>query len=130
MNDKLSLAEGPYYGEFGGRFVPESLIHALDELESAYKAAKRDPAFQEELAHLHTTYSGRPSIITARRRAGVQRGIFVCQGRSCRGKRSEAVLQEIEELAKSWSAGDCVVESTGCLGKVALRLSCWHPPSF
>ena len=64
MNDKLSLAEGPYYGEFGGRFVPESLIHALDELESAYKAAKRDPAFQEELAHLHTTYSGRPSIIT------------------------------------------------------------------
>ena len=51
MNDKLSLAEGPYYGEFGGRLVPESLIHALDELESAYKAAKRDPAFQEELAH-------------------------------------------------------------------------------
>ena len=47
MNDKLSLAEGPYYGEFGGRFVPESLIHALDELESAYKAAKRDPAFPE-----------------------------------------------------------------------------------
>jgi tryptophan synthase beta chain len=64
MSEKLSLAEGPYYGEFGGRFVPESLIHALDELEGAYKAAKRDPVFQAELAELHKTYSGRPSIIT------------------------------------------------------------------
>lgn len=64
MSEKLSLVEGPYYGEFGGRFVPESLIHALDELEAAYRAAKADPAFQAELAELHRTYTGRPSIIT------------------------------------------------------------------
>ena len=64
MSEKLSLVEGPYYGEFGGRFVPESLIHALDELESAYRSAKADPAFQAELAELHKTYTGRPSIIT------------------------------------------------------------------
>lgn len=55
---------GPYFGEFGGRFVPESLIAALDELSSAYELAKQDPAFQQELAHLHATYTGRPSIIT------------------------------------------------------------------
>jgi len=64
MSEKLSLVEGPYYGEFGGRFVPESLIHALDELEAAYRAAKADPEFQAELAALHKTYTGRPSIIT------------------------------------------------------------------
>ena len=56
--------QGPYFGEYGGRFVPESLIAALDELDAAYRAAKTDPAFQAELAHLHATYTGRPSIIT------------------------------------------------------------------
>lgn len=55
---------GPYFGEFGGRFVPESLIKALDELDAAYKAAKDDPTFQAELSELHTNYTGRPSIIT------------------------------------------------------------------
>ena len=55
---------GPYFGEFGGRFVPESLIAALDELDAAYTDAKTDPVFQAELAELHSTYTGRPSIIT------------------------------------------------------------------
>jgi len=55
---------GPYFGEFGGRFVPESLIAALDELDAAYTTARTDPAFQAELTALHTTYTGRPSIIT------------------------------------------------------------------
>ena len=55
---------GPYFGEYGGRFVPESLIAALDELSVAYELAKQDPSFQKELADLHRTYTGRPSIIT------------------------------------------------------------------
>jgi tryptophan synthase beta chain len=55
---------GPYFGEYGGRFVPESLIAALDELDVAYTAAKTDPIFQSELSALHATYTGRPSIIT------------------------------------------------------------------
>ncbi|MFN4001111.1 tryptophan synthase subunit beta [Microcella sp.] len=59
---------GPYFGEFGGRFVPESLIAALDELDAAYQAAKADPSFAAELAELHRTYTGRPSIITEARR--------------------------------------------------------------
>ena len=61
---KLRDELGPYFGEFGGRFVPESLIGALDELDAAYTAAKSDPSFAAELTELHRTYSGRPSIIT------------------------------------------------------------------
>ena len=60
----LRDAIGPYYGGFGGRFVPESLIAALDELEAAYLSARQDPDFQRELARLHRDYTGRPSIIT------------------------------------------------------------------
>lgn len=55
---------GPYFGEFGGRFVPESLVAALDELGEAYTLAKLDPAFGAELAELGRSYTGRPSIIT------------------------------------------------------------------
>ena len=55
---------GPYFGEYGGRFVPESLIAALDELSAAYELAKLDPSFHKELSDLHRTYTGRPSIIT------------------------------------------------------------------
>jgi tryptophan synthase beta chain len=64
MAQKLSEQVGPYFGDFGGRFVPESLIGALDELDQTYQHAKSDPAFIAELANLHKTYTGRPSIIT------------------------------------------------------------------
>lgn len=64
MSTSLQSVSGPYYGEFGGRFVPEALIHALDELEAAFLAAKDDPAFHAELDELHRTYTGRPSLIT------------------------------------------------------------------
>lgn len=60
----LRAQEGPYFGDFGGRFVPESLVAALDELEATYRAAKQDDSFQTELAELHRSYTGRPSIIT------------------------------------------------------------------
>jgi tryptophan synthase beta chain len=55
---------GPYFGEFGGRFVPEALIAALDELDEAYRDARADPAFAEHLTRLQQSYSGRPSILT------------------------------------------------------------------
>ncbi|WP_271983885.1 tryptophan synthase subunit beta [Pseudoclavibacter terrae] len=60
----LRDASGPYFGEFGGRFVPESLMAALDELSTAWEAAKADDEFWAELSRLHRDYSGRPSIIT------------------------------------------------------------------
>jgi tryptophan synthase beta chain len=56
--------ERGYFGEFGGRYVPETLIPALDELTAAYREAMADPAFQARLRELQMTYTGRPTPIT------------------------------------------------------------------
>ena len=53
-----------HFGPYGGRFVPEALIGALEELDRAHHAAMIDSEFQSELAELHRTYTGRPSILT------------------------------------------------------------------
>jgi tryptophan synthase beta chain len=63
MTDLRSVT-GPYFGDFGGRYVPESLVAALDELSTAWDELKVDPAFIAELQELHRTYTGRPSLIT------------------------------------------------------------------
>src|SRR5690554_302096 len=55
---------GPFFGEYGGRFMPESLIAAIDEIAEAYEACRTDESFQAELRELHRSYTGRPSIIT------------------------------------------------------------------
>ncbi len=57
-----------HFGPYGGRFVPEALIGALDELALAHEFALTDPTFQVELAELHRTYTGRPSILTEAKR--------------------------------------------------------------
>lgn len=54
----------PYFGSFGGQFVPEALKPALDQLELAFIEAQQDPAFKEELESLLTTYAGRPTPLT------------------------------------------------------------------
>jgi tryptophan synthase beta chain len=74
MTPKLSAQVGPYFGQFGGRFVPEPLIAALDELDATYQAARNDPSFVAELAQLHLEYTGRPSIITEAKRFAAQFG--------------------------------------------------------
>jgi tryptophan synthase beta chain len=63
-----------YFGDFGGRFVPETLIPALDELIVAYRDAMADPAFQQRLMHLQQTYTGRPTPITYAQRLSQQLG--------------------------------------------------------
>ena len=52
------------FGAFGGRYVPETLIPALDELERAYDEARNDPSFVSEVEHMLTTYVGRPSPLS------------------------------------------------------------------
>ncbi len=64
MTSSLDHLVGPYFGEFGGRFVPEALIAALDELEQAYRTAMADEAFVTELRRLERDYTGRPSLLT------------------------------------------------------------------
>ena len=60
----LSEHQGPYWGQFGGRYVPEALITALDELERVYNEAKADPEFHKEFMTLQQRYVGRPSPLT------------------------------------------------------------------
>jgi tryptophan synthase beta chain len=55
--------ENGRYGEFGGRYIPETLMSALLELEEAYAHYKSDPAFQAELGGLLNQYAGRPSLL-------------------------------------------------------------------
>ena len=62
------------FGSYGGRFVPETLMGPLQELEEAYRNAARDPAFQAELKYLLDTYAGRPTPLTAARRVAAHIG--------------------------------------------------------
>jgi tryptophan synthase beta chain len=63
-----------HFGPYGGRFVPEALVAALDELTVAYDAARRDAEFTDELDRLLTTYAGRPTPLTDARRLAREAG--------------------------------------------------------
>jgi len=77
MTDTLSAPpdQTGRFGEFGGRFVPETLVPACQELEAAFAEAWSDPEFHAELTRVHTQYSGRPSIMTECHNLGEQLGI-------------------------------------------------------
>jgi tryptophan synthase beta chain len=62
------------YGRFGGRYVPETLVAALDELEAAYRDAQRDPGFGREFADLLARFVGRPTPLTFARRLTAHAG--------------------------------------------------------
>ena len=66
-----------YFGEFGGQFVPESLIPALDQLEKAFVEAQNDPSFREELSGLLRDYLGRPTPLTEAKNLGGKARIFL-----------------------------------------------------
>jgi tryptophan synthase beta chain len=56
------------FGEFGGRYVPETLMHPVEELEQAFEAARTDPRFKRELEHLLKDFAGRPTPVFLARR--------------------------------------------------------------
>ena len=60
--------ERGYFGDYGGQFVPETLVPALRELESIYESAKADPSFQKEYLRMLGEYAGRPTPLTFARR--------------------------------------------------------------
>ena len=64
-----------YFGEFGGRFVPETLMAPVEALEAAYFEARRDPAFVQRFEHLLTTYVGRPTPLHEAHRAAEGTGV-------------------------------------------------------
>ncbi|MGZ4410735.1 MAG: tryptophan synthase subunit beta, partial [Gaiellaceae bacterium] len=61
----MSVGEIGFYGAYGGRYVPETLIPALEELEAGWRAALADESFGRELSGLLTSYGGRPTPLTA-----------------------------------------------------------------
>ena len=63
------------FGDFGGRFVPETLVPACKELEAAFRSAWADPAFRTELDDLLRDYAGRPSALTECHRLGEHLGL-------------------------------------------------------
>jgi tryptophan synthase beta subunit len=86
-------ARGPdargYFGEFGGRYVPETLMPALAELETAYEAARADAAFAAQLDDLLRNYVGRPTPLTRARRLEARLG----------GERAPRIYLKREDLA-------------------------------
>ncbi|MEY4362261.1 MAG: tryptophan synthase subunit beta [Actinomycetota bacterium] len=79
MSSRQSIMSDPSdagrFGEFGGRFVPETLVPACQELEAAFREAWGDPIFRGELDAVLREYAGRPSILTECRQLGEQLGI-------------------------------------------------------
>jgi tryptophan synthase beta chain len=65
------------FGEFGGRFVPETLVPACQELEAGFRTAWADPAFRSELDAILRDYAGRPSLLTECTRLGTELGVRV-----------------------------------------------------
>jgi tryptophan synthase beta chain len=65
------------FGAYGGRYVPETLIPALDELTAAWADLRDDDAFQTELHALRTNYAGRPTPLTRVERFAPDRRIYL-----------------------------------------------------
>jgi len=72
-DNQLPNAHG-YFGQFGGKFVPETLIPALDELESAYREARADSDFQQQYHRLCREYAGRPTPLYPARQLSAKIG--------------------------------------------------------
>lgn len=74
MTDVLLPDATGHFGPFGGRFIPEALVAALDELDAAYRSAKADPAFVAEFEAMLRDYAGAPSALYEARRLSAQVG--------------------------------------------------------
>ena len=86
------------FGDYGGRFVPETLISALDELDALYTRLSTDPDFQRELDEDLAHYVGRPSPLYEAQRWSGQLGgarIFLNAGRLCAQTDKRRCLQRV-----------------------------------
>jgi len=82
--DRFSIPDqGGHFGRYGGVFVPETLMTALQELGAAYEVARQDPVFQQELRHHLKEFAGRPTELYFAERAdpALRRGENLSQAR-------------------------------------------------
>src|SRR5439155_18178491 len=68
------------FGAYGGRYVPETLIPALDELTAGWQEASKDDAFRRELHELLTSYAGRPTPLTRAERFAPDKRLYLKRG--------------------------------------------------
>ncbi|WAC65862.1 tryptophan synthase subunit beta [Agrococcus sp. SL85] len=73
-HESLRAQAGPWFGAFGGTFMPEPLMAAIDELAACYEACRVDPEFQAEFQRLSRDYTGRPSLLTEATRLSERAG--------------------------------------------------------
>ena len=114
-----------YFGEFGGQFVPESLIPALDQLEQAFVDAQNDPAFREELAGYLRDYLGRPTPLTEATKLGGKARIFLKREDRVHGgahKTNQVVGQAL--LAKRMGKTRIIAETGAGQHGTATALAC------
>jgi len=73
----VNVQELGFYGPYGGRYVPETLVPALDELVAGWDAARQDPAFRAELGELGRTFVGRPTPLYRAKRLWEDRRLYL-----------------------------------------------------
>jgi tryptophan synthase beta chain len=73
----MSVTERGYFGPYGGAFVPETLVPALEELEVGWTQIREDPGFRQDLAHFQRTYVGRPTPLYRTERLAEGRTIYL-----------------------------------------------------
>lgn len=117
----------PYFGEFGGMFVPQILIPVLQQLEDAFIEARQDPAFQAELHDLLVNYAGRPTALTLCRNltAGTHTKLYLKREDLLHGgahKTNQVLGQAL--LARRMGKTEIIAETGAGQHGVATALAC------
>lgn len=117
----------PYFGEFGGQYVPELLIPALDQLEAEFIKAQDDPEFQREFMDLLKNYAGRPTALTLCRNltAGTKSKLYLKREDLLHGgahKTNQVLGQAL--LAKRMGKREIIAETGAGQHGVATALAC------
>lgn len=117
----------PYFGEFGGMFVPQILIPVLQQLEDAFIEARQDPAFQAELHDLLVNYAGRPTALTQCRNltAGTRTKLYLKREDLLHGgahKTNQVLGQAL--LARRMGKTEIIAETGAGQHGVATALAC------
>lgn len=127
MNNNQTTLLNPYFGEFGGRYVPEILLPALEQLEAAFVAAQQDSEFQQQLIDLLKNYAGRPTALTLCRNltAGSQTKLYLKREDLLHGgahKTNQVLAQAL--LAQRMGKQQIIAETGAGQHGVACALAC------
>jgi tryptophan synthase beta chain len=127
MTGKIMTLLNPYFGEFGGQYVPQILMPALKQLEEAFVSAQRDPEFQAEFIDLLKNYAGRPTALTLCKNltAGTKTKLYLKREDLLHGgahKTNQVLGQAL--LAKRMGKTEIIAETGAGQHGVASALAC------